>query len=476
MVRDSEQRTIGTLQAHESAINLGQRLTHLTIGVGSVAMVTWGAEAFLPPRNLDLVGLSLVIGALVLVVYPAAGVYRSWRTAPLRAESAALLRGWFSVLVILLLFRRPSSPTFNYSVEFLALWAVMGGGLQVGGHVGLRLLLRRLRRSGRNTRQVLIVGTSAIASRVADHIEHHPEYGFRLLGLLATDPDETPPAPSHGTILGSLEDCETLCANKVIDHVYVCIPLEKVADLDRLLGRLQPLAAEIHWVPDIAGLQLINQRISQLGDLTMLTLTGAPLKPVDQAVKFLVDKVLTLIALILLVPFMTLIAVAVKLTSPGPIFFVQKRHGLKHQTFNCLKFRSMILHEEPGGQVSQAQRNDPRVTRLGALLRATSCDELPQLFNVLKGDMSLVGPRPHACVHNRHYEKRINGYAVRHLVKPGLTGWAQVCGWRGETDSLDKMEGRIDHDLYYIQNWSVWFDFKILFLTVIHGFANTKAH
>ena len=278
-----------------------------------------------------------------------------------------------------------------------------------------------------------------------------------------------------GKILGRLKNCEAVCANKIIDHIYICLPLKEHRAIHEVMHRLRNVASEVHWIPDLFTTKLMNQRISYLGEMPVLTLNGSPLSPLDQVLKSVMDKVLAFIFLALLSPLMIIIASAVKLTSSGPIFFVQKRHGINNRVFGCLKFRTMFVHEERDGKVPQAKKNDPRITPIGAFLRKSSLDELPQLFNVLKGDMFLVGPRPHACVHNKDYKEKISRYMHRHLVKPGITGWAQVNGFRGETEALEKMEGRVDHDLYYIKNWSIWFDLKILLLTLVKGLWNKNA-
>jgi Undecaprenyl-phosphate glucose phosphotransferase len=216
--------------------------------------------------------------------------------------------------------------------------------------------------------------------------------------------------------------------------------------------------------------------MSEVAGMPVLNLTASPMVGFARFLKGLEDRALALLILLLVSPLMVAIAIGIKLSSPGPVLFKQKRHGWDGKPITVWKFRTMQVHQEENGKVTQATRNDSRVTKLGALLRRTSVDELPQFFNVLQGKMSIVGPRPHAIEHNEFYKDSINQYMLRHKVKPGITGWAQINGYRGEIDNLEKMEKRIEYDLFYIENWSIWFDLKIIAATLIKGFINKNAY
>jgi len=229
-------------------------------------------------------------------------------------------------------------------------------------------------------------------------------------------------------------------------------------------------------VPDWFALKLMNHGISEMVGLQLLDLSMSPITGATRLVKQIEDVVLAALILLLISPLMLVIALAVKLTSPGPVLFKQTRHGWNGEKISVYKFRSMVVHQEHGNSVTQASRHDSRITPLGSFLRRTSLDELPQFFNVLSGSMSIVGPRPHAVQHNEHYKELVPGYMWRHKVKPGITGWAQINGFRGETDTLHKMEQRVNHDLFYIENISLWLDLKIIFLTVFKGFTHPNAH
>lgn len=468
-------RQRGIIQSQHSLVTLAQQLNDAVVVVISLP-ITSKVEALLTqPSHHDVLTLSILAGALVLFIYPSAGTYQSWRTLPVRQESRALLRAWLTLLAVFMLIGFIGRPPFNYSVEFLVLWGIVGGGLQLATHFCVRQVLHFMRRLGRNTRTVLIIGATELGCRVAGQIERRREFGLRLLGFVD---DETKSRTSdlEGKIIGALKDCKEICTNRIVDHIYLCLPLEKNGTFEEILCQLENVSAEIHWVPDIHSLKLMNHRVSCVGDMPVLTLTASPFSNLDQMLKSVMDKALASVILILLSPLMLFIALLIKLTSPGPIFFVQERHGINGRVFGCLKFRTMYLHREERGKLTQAREGDPRITPIGAFIRKTSLDELPQLLNVLKGDMSLVGPRPHACAHNEEYKGEISRYMCRHLVKPGITGWAQVNGYRGETERLEKMESRIEHDLYYIRNWSIWLDLKILLLTPLKGLWNKNAH
>jgi Undecaprenyl-phosphate glucose phosphotransferase len=261
-----------------------------------------------------------------------------------------------------------------------------------------------------------------------------------------------------------------------VDEVWIAYTLEGRAQLTSALEQLNQCTAAIRIVPDLLSVELSNAVPSEVAGVSMLDLNRTPITGLNRVVKDVEDRLLAALALVLMTPFMVLIAIGIKVSSPGPVFFRQRRHGLRGEGFEILKFRTMHLHREEDGQVTQARRDDERVFGFGRFLRRSSLDELPQLLNVLSGQMSLVGPRPHAEAHNRYYQTIIERYMWRHAVKPGITGWAQVHGLRGETESVEKMEQRLEYDLYYIQNWSIWLDLEILALTLFRGILNPNAY
>ncbi|MBN2855737.1 MAG: undecaprenyl-phosphate glucose phosphotransferase, partial [Halothiobacillaceae bacterium] len=265
-------------------------------------------------------------------------------------------------------------------------------------------------------------------------------------------------------------------SNHPVDEVWIAVPLDQSLQLKSVLEKLRFSTANVRFVPDLFGLFLINHGISQVMNVPMIDLTASPMTGANRIVKGVEDRVLALLIILLVSPLLVVIALGVKFSSKGAVLYKQKRHGWDGQPFNIYKFRSMRHQADDEGEVPQAVKGDSRVTRFGAFLRRTSLDELPQFINVLQGRMSIVGPRPHAVEHNEFYKSQIDGYMLRHKVKPGITGWAQINGWRGETDTLEKMQKRVEYDLYYIEHWSLMFDLKIILLTIFRGFVHKNAY
>jgi undecaprenyl-phosphate galactose phosphotransferase/putative colanic acid biosynthesis UDP-glucose lipid carrier transferase len=265
-----------------------------------------------------------------------------------------------------------------------------------------------------------------------------------------------------------LDEIIKTCREEDVECVFLLVRWDDRRAIERIIEQLNVLSMPVYLLPDSNVAHFLGSRIVNIGTTWTAELKRAPLTTIEQALKRAFDLVVALACLILIAPVMLLVAAAIKIESDGPVFFVQTRNGFNGRPFRMLKFRTMSVLED-GQIIRQATKNDPRVTRLGRSLRRTNIDELPQLLNVIAGNMSLVGPRPHASAHNTEYERTVANYAFRHHVKPGLTGWAQIHGLRGETQTVDLMERRIEFDLWYINNWSLWLDVKILFRTLIIG-------
>ncbi len=276
-------------------------------------------------------------------------------------------------------------------------------------------------------------------------------------------------------ISGGLEALVEQARAGDIDRVYITLPMRSEARIKWLVNQLSDTTASVYIVPDIFVFELLHARSQNINGVPTISIFDSPMTGANTVVKRLEDIILSMLILCLIAVPMLLISAAVKLNSPGPVFFRQKRYGIDGRPIEVWKFRSMRVMEN-GSDIVQATRGDNRITSVGAFLRRTSLDELPQFINVLLGDMSIVGPRPHAVAHNEQYRGQISSYMLRHKVKPGITGWAQINGWRGETDTLDKMQKRVEHDLAYIHNWSLWWDLKIVFLTVFKGFIHKNAY
>ena len=278
-----------------------------------------------------------------------------------------------------------------------------------------------------------------------------------------------------GQRAGNIDDLVRAARDGQVDMIYITFPMRAEDRIRGVLQRLSDTTASVYVVPDFFVFELLHSRWSNIGGLPVVSVFENPLYGVDGLLKRVIDLVLTCTLLVLLAVPMAIVALLVKLSSPGPVFFRQRRYGLDGKEIFVWKFRSMRVCEN-GAAVKQATRGDSRITPIGGFLRKSSLDELPQLFNVLVGNMSLVGPRPHASAHNEEYRQLIQGYMLRHKVKPGITGWAQVNGWRGETDTLDKMQKRIEFDHEYIQKWSIWLDFVILLRTPLVVLSRQNAY
>lgn len=300
-------------------------------------------------------------------------------------------------------------------------------------------------------------------------------YGYHPVKTCEVSSEEIASTGVAGSLRAKLADVIKVARNERIEDIYLLVPWHHDRLIDGILETLAVLPISVHLVPDDAAAQFLSRPIASIGGTWTAELKRAPLTGAELAAKRCFDLVLAVTALVTFAPLLLMTALLIKIDSRGPVLFVQKRNGFNGRAFNIFKFRTMHVLED-GPVVQQATRNDPRVTRIGRWLRKSSIDELPQLFNVIRGEMSLVGPRPHAMSHNSKYEKLISRYAFRHHVKPGLTGWAQVNGHRGETRTIEQMERRVDHDLWYIDNWSWHLDLRIILKTILVALRQTSAY
>jgi putative colanic acid biosynthesis UDP-glucose lipid carrier transferase len=355
-------------------------------------------------------------------------------------------------------------------------WMLLWFALSIVGVCTVRVAALRYMRSARSTcrmrERIAIVGTDDTAERLRSKLRGHAD--LEVVGVYddPSDFEEEPCGPPRGRGLSSLIE---RARNGAVDHIIIALPKLEQSEVKRALDRLAILSIDLYLWTDAAPILAPVLGWRDVGDVQLQLVAPKPLAERAQLVKSGFDFVIALAALLLLAPVFALIALAVKADSPGPVFFRQRRFGRNLQIFSIYKFRTMTVMED-GPSIKQAEKNDVRVTRIGRFLRRNSLDELPQLLNVLKGEMSLVGPRPHALIHDRQYAPQIEHYTWRHRVKPGMTGWAQVNGLRGETKVSDDMRRRMEHDLHYIENWSIWLDFEILFRTALTVLAKSAAY
>lgn len=415
---------------------------------------------------------------LFLVAVHFSDVYRSWRGSLLRSrEFMRLLGAWLIVVLALLFLGFVTKTSEIYSRRLFLSWFVIAPLVLVVWRGWLQIILGEMRSRGINTRTVAIVGASELGGHLAQTILDSPWMGLRPLGFYDSRLPSGLRPLNRGPIdvIGNLEKLVKHAHEGKIDMVYIALPMRAETRIRQLIAKLSDTTVSVYLVPDFLMYDLLRASWGNVGDLPVVSISETPFYGVDGFVKRMEDVILSSLFLMLVAVPMIFIAIGVKLSSPGPLFFRQRRYGLRGNQIEVWKFRTMSAWEDDDNVV-QAKKNDPRVTRFGAFLRRTSLDEIPQLINVLQGNMSLVGPRPHAVAHNEHYRKQIDRYMLRHKVKPGITGLAQVNGWRGETNTLDKMQKRIEFDLAYIQNWSLWLDIKIIFRTMFIIFSDKNAY
>jgi len=343
-------------------------------------------------------------------------------------------------------------------------------------HAFQRFVLRYIRSHGHNTRTIVIVGAGDLGRQLAERMLDANWMGMKVIGFFDDDNEKQGMMIEGLPVLGKTSSVyDYVCAQKV-DQVYFALPMRHEKRMRHIFDQLHDSTASVFLVPDLFIFELLGSREHDIGGIPAFGLCETPLTGPFGTIKRIEDILLSSVILCLIAPLMLLIGLAIKFTSKGPVIFKQYRYGLNGESIKVYKFRSMTTCDNDATVIKQAGKNDARVTPLGAFLRRTSLDELPQFINVLQGRMSVVGPRPHAVAHNEEYRKLIKGYMWRHKMKPGITGWAQINGWRGETDTLDKMEMRVKYDLDYIRRWSVGFDLKIVFLTIFKGFINKNAY
>ncbi|MBP6900802.1 MAG: undecaprenyl-phosphate glucose phosphotransferase [Burkholderiaceae bacterium] len=384
-----------------------------------------------------------------------------------RLSNAAVgvLGSWLTLLAILAAFGYGTRSLEFFDTQVLLFWAVATPVLQL---LAVRIGYMALRRQAvdpANRRAAVVLGAGALAVKVARSVSANPVQGIDVLGFFDDRTNDRVHADVGERRLGGLKDAAEFIRAHGVKDVYITLPLGSQPRIIELLEALQGTTASIYFVPDVFGISIIQGRLRDVGGVPMVGLTETPFTGTNRLIKRISDIVLASLILVLISPIMLAVAIGVKLSSPGPAIFRQRRNGLDGEEIIVYKFRSMRAMDN-GTVVKQATKGDPRITPFGAFIRRTSLDELPQFINVLQGRMSIVGPRPHAVAHNEMYRQLIKAYMVRHKVKPGITGWAQVNGHRGETDTIEKMQARVEYDLEYLRNWSLGLDLVIILRTI----------
>ena len=382
---------------------------------------------------------------------------------------------WLWIAGLLLLTGLATGYFYDFSMRVVGNWLWIAPLAQVAGHLSLRAAAPQLLKLQGPPPGAVIVGVNHQGVSLARQITGSAYSGIELLGFFDDRGEDRRAEIGGHPLIGKIDDLPNYVKRRRVQSIYLSLPMASRPRILQILDGLKDTTASIYFVPDMFITDLIQGRSDSVCGVTVISVCDTPFRGLNRALKRCSDVTLSILILLAIFPVMLLIALLVKLESPGPAIFRQRRYGLDGDEIVVYKFRSMAVTED-GSVIEQAKKNDSRVTRLGSFLRRTSLDELPQFFNVLQGRMSVVGPRPHAVAHNELYRKVIKGYMVRHKVRPGITGWAQVNGQRGETDTLEKMQARIDFDLDYLRNWSLQLDFYIVFKTIKLIFNDRSAH
>jgi Undecaprenyl-phosphate glucose phosphotransferase len=433
-----------------------------------------------PSKDLGIEAYATVLAVVLTIhILQAAGLYNFSQLTNLFGQVGRLLLAWAAVMLSLLalgFMTKMNREIAETSRLWVGLWFVYGFFGLFTVRLVLKHQIQRWQAGGRLTRNLVIVGAGEHGQRLIEHLSRHGASAERIIGVFDDRHGRVPEEVCGFPVRGSVNDLLTFARCNPIDQVIVALPWDAENRLLAWMKKLRSLPVDVRLCPDMIGFHLPHRQVTHVGGVPMLNVFEKPLAGWNYIVKSMEDRVLAAAILVLILPLLLVLCALIKLDSRGPILFRQKRYGFNNEVIEVFKFRTMYVDRCGDQLVVQATRDDPRVTRIGRILRRTSLDELPQFINVLMGTMSIVGPRPHAVAHNEQYSRLIDEYLARHRVKPGITGWAQVNGLRGETETLEKMEQRVRYDLYYIENWSLLFDIRIILRTLFVGFSHPNAY
>lgn len=423
--------------------------------------------------TMSYVSVSLLGVLFYSFIAESLGIYSGWRTAKLRDLALHTSFCWAATVGCLTLVGYFTKTGNEFSRLILGFWFVGSFILLIVWRSLAFAVIYYLHKQGFHTTKAVIIGMTPQGLELSKNLIKNPELGIKMTGFY--DDRETARLDGDIPVLGKVNDALALAKDGKVKNVYIALPMQAQQRISTILEAFSDSTVNTYIVPDFFTFNLLHSRWYTIGEVNAFSIFDTPFNGLVTWLKRFEDLVLSSIILTLISPVLIAVAIGVKLSSPGPIIFKQLRYGLDGKPIKVWKFRSMRAMDN-GNKVTQATKNDPRVTPFGAFIRKTSLDELPQFINVLQGRMSIVGPRPHAVAHNEEYRTIVNRYMLRHKVKPGITGWAQINGWRGETDTVDKMEKRVQFDLDYIHRWSLWLDIKIVFLTIFKGFVGKNAY
>lgn len=456
---------------YSNLINLVSRISD-PLAVLIAAYVAYGfrfsfVDMDMPVRYIILVGFSFLA---VVIVFPVFNLYASWRGLSMFRQIKTVIPAWGAVVMLIIMALFMLKASAEYSRIWLGLWAVLGLVFILSLRLVVYSYLKIQRAKGKNLRHIVVIGAGDLARRVSRKVIESPWTGYKIAAFFDDAPSLRGQQIDGISIKGSIDEVEQFMCQKGIDEVWIALPLRAESRMKELLSSIRNYTVTIKLLPDIFGFSLLYHSLTEVAGLPAVNLSDTPMGGSNLLIKAVEDRVIASIILVFISPLMLAIALLIKLTSRGPVFYKQERVSWNGKNFTMLKFRTMPVGVELDGMVwGNAAKKE--TTKIGRFLRRSSFDELPQFLNVLKGDMSIVGPRPERTAFVEKFRDEIPGYMQKHMVKAGITGWAQVNGWRGDTC----VKTRVEFDLYYIENWSLWFDLKIIVLTLFKGFVHKNA-
>ncbi len=471
-VKANKARGPGIIQSNKSSFSTIYRLVDLVV----ITMLYFSILIF---RKVDIEPSSMILLFVGIIGFNVTAegldLYRSWRTQSTTTLIKYTALTWTITGIGIIACAYFFPKWASYGELTILMWLIATYPALSAWRIVFREFLFIVRKQGRNSRYAAVVGATAAGYNLALQIVDNEHLGIRLKGLYDDREASRLPHEFQNQVVGTVEDALAAANRGEIDYIYIAMPMSAEGRIMDILNRCSDTTCNVYIIPNFFIYNLLNARWQTIGSVQTLSVFDTPFQGANNVLKRAEDIVIGSCILTLIAIPMLFIAAGIKLTSKGPAVFKQARYGLDGRQIKIYKFRSMNT-EDDGSEIKQATKDDSRITPFGAFLRRTSLDELPQFINVLQGRMSIVGPRPHAVAHNEEYRKLIEGYMLRHKVKPGITGWAQINGFRGETETVNKMVKRVEYDLDYIHRWSVWLDIKIIIATIFKGFSDKNAY
>lgn len=464
----------GLLKEHAFALSIIARIIDIAaVLFGAIFAHWWRFD------NIEIntsYRIAILLGVIFTpFIFNLFGIYHSWRGKNQFHHYRTVIFSWALVLFLLIVIAFLTKTSELFSRQWIVYWGIYSTVILLTSRLLFTQVLRIFRNNGWNSRKIAIYGAGDLGQNVYKNINNASWSGLHVDAFFDDNAELHDSFVNGVPVVGGVEKLNIFISDISLDEIWIALPLRSESRVRYIMDMLKYSTITIRYVPDIFAFHLLNHSVNEVAGIPVIDISSSPMVGWNRYLKAIEDRVLAFFIVLLIFPILIIIALILKFTSKGPIIFKQKRDGWDGKTIQIYKFRTMMGHAEDDGVITQARKDDIRITKFGSLLRKTSLDELPQFINVLQGRMSIVGPRPHAIAHNEQYKELIDSYIRRHKVKPGITGWAQINGFRGETDTLDKMKKRIEYDLYYIENWSLSFDLRIIFITIFKGFIDKNA-